>query len=199
MMRRAALADAEAVKALADKTFGDPYIFLPEVQEYLSDPDNLCYLEEENGQLLAAILYHKESPGDIMENMGISAKDYKRIAGKRPCLHYRFIAVDTAAQHRGIAENLMRETLEVIDREQKFGTIFTMFWVKEGSEMPMKDLADRFGYKPLHYLKSPWWKYADRACHLCGGRCKCDAFIYYREVGTRRHNEAGEQKKTENA
>ena len=183
MMRRAVVADAGAVKALADKTFGDPYIFLPEVQAYLEDPDDLCYLEEENGQLLAAILYHKESAEDIMENMGIPKRIYERIAGTRPCLHYRFIAVDEAAQHRGIAEKLMRETLRIIDREEKFGTIFTMFWVKEGEEIPMKALAKKFSYEPLHYLKRPWYKYADRACHLCGGRCKCDAFVYYRKVG----------------
>ena len=173
-MRRATPADAEKVKALADKAFGDPYIFLPEVTAYLEDPDNLCYLEEEEGRLLAAILYHRESPGDIMENMGISKETYERIAGGKPCLHYRFIVVEEEAQHRGLAEKLMSTTLRILDREQKFGAVFTMFWIKDGTEMPMKSLAEQFSYRPLHYLKQPWYKYKDRNCHLCGGRCRCD-------------------------
>ena len=182
-MRRAVYEDAEKLTALTEATFGVRYTFVWEVQEFLQNPDNLIFVEERDGQLAAAICYLQEPKEKIMEDMAISEADYDRIAGDKPALHYKYIAVDEAYQKQGIGDYLSRETLRLIDEEKRFGAIFTMFWVKDEHDMPMEHFAQRFSYQPLHYLKSPWWKYADRTCSLCGGRCKCDAYIYYRTIG----------------
>lgn len=62
-----------------------------------------------------------------------------------------------------------------------YGSIFGSAWVYDG-KIPMSHLFDHFGFRQLYGRKLLWYHEENYRCVVCGGRCRCDAMIYYKKL-----------------
>lgn len=181
-MRRAKIGDAKEMHALLEYTFGENYLYLHEVEEMIQNSRNLICVEERDGRIVAAILYLEVTKEQIMADMGVSDEDIERLSRGKRILHHKCSAVSEDYQRMGIGRRMFLDTLHILDEKGEAGVVFSLFWIKDSGEIPLKRLGESVGFAPLHFLPRPWWKYADRSCNVCGGRCSCNGYVYYRLV-----------------
>ena len=54
---------------------------------------------------------------------------------------------------------------------------------KIGETVPMHKIFDGFGFGVAGEVPMAWYNDENYSCVYCGGRCRCDAVIYYRDLG----------------
>ncbi|MCR4655389.1 MAG: GNAT family N-acetyltransferase [Lachnospiraceae bacterium] len=180
-MRRAVSSDTEEIVQFCEDCFGENYTFVPEMRGFIEDEENRLFVMEDDGRIIAAVLYLKDDKRSVMEDMEVEEADFDRISGGKPVLHHKFCIVRNDYRGRGLMTELMEKALAELERENVYGAVFGQAWIRQ-EEMPMENICARTGYHPYKRQISPWWKYADRTCNICKGRCKCDAMVYYRKL-----------------
>ncbi len=180
-IRKAVSSDTEEIVQFCEDCFGKDYTFIPEMRAFIEDDANRLFVIEEDGRIIAAVLYLKDDKQTVMEDMEVEEEDFDRISKGRPVLHHKFCIVREDCRGRGLMTKLMEDAVAELKREGIYGAVFGQAWIKQG-EMPMENICARTGYQQYKRQIRPWWKYADRTCNICGGRCKCDAMVYYREL-----------------
>lgn len=178
-MRRARIGDTEELVGFTEECFGEAYTFVPEMREFITNENNRLYVEEEDGRIIGAVLFLNDDRDKIMEDMDVRGDDFDRISGGKPILHHKFSIVRDDQRGRGLMTEMLDEAVKELESEGKYGALFTQGWIKQDT-IPMENIFKRMGYKVYGRQIRPWWKYADRTCNICGGRCKCDAMVYYR-------------------
>jgi len=180
-MRSAIKSDASAITDLANLCFGDAYTSVSEVEGFIEDPENRLYIEEDEKGLAGAVLFLKDNKENLNEDMEVSAADFDRISEGKKVLHHKFSIIREDLRGQGIMTRMLDDAIDHAAKEGVYGAIFTQGWIKQG-EIPMENIFYRAGYTVYKRQIKPWWKYADRTCNICGGRCKCDAMVYYRKL-----------------
>ncbi|MCR5356624.1 MAG: hypothetical protein K6E63_04390 [Lachnospiraceae bacterium] len=180
-MRRAVVEDAAAIEQLTCECFGDAYTSLEEVRGFIEDERNRLYVECDEKGLAGAILFLCESKDDFMENMEVKSEDYDKISGGKGVLHHKFSVIRDDLRGRGLMTKMLDDSLKDLKEEGVYGALFTQGWIKQDT-IPMEGIFNRAGYVQYKRQIRPWWKYYDRTCNICGGRCKCDSMVYYREI-----------------
>ena len=180
-MRRATVEDTEELVEFADGCFGRYYIFEPEMRSFISDDNNRFYVEQRDDRIIGAILFLNDSKEKIMEDMEVEADDFDRISKGKPVLHHKFSIIREEYRGQGLMSIMLSDAISRIEQEGRYGAIFTQGWIKE-DQVPMEGIFIRNGYILYKRQIRPWWKYSDRTCNICGGRCKCDAAVYYRQL-----------------
>lgn len=178
-MRRANINDTEEIVRFSEDCFGEAYTFVPEMEGFINDENNRLFVEEENGRIIGAILFLNDDKKTITDEMDVTGDDFDRISQGKPILHHKFSIIRDEYRGRGLMTRMLSEAIGELEREGRYGAIFTQGWIKQDS-IPMEGIFERMGYKRYKRQIRPWWKYADRTCNICGGRCKCDAMVYYR-------------------
>ena len=182
-MRMARDEDAKAVTALTCLCFGDAYTTEEEISGFISFDENRLYVQYDEQGLAGAILFLAEDRQTMIDNLSIDPADYDRIRKDLRTLHHKFSVVRGDLRGRGLMTLMLEEALEEIRKEGRYGAIFVQAWIKQ-DVIPMERIFQRAGYVPYRRQIRPWWKYENRSCNICGGRCKCDAMVYYRTVET---------------
>lgn len=118
--------------------------------------------------------------GEVMEKMAMPREDVEAIAGGRPALIYKSAAVPRRHEHKGVMHALAAAGLETA-RQEGYGSIFASAWVYQGKS-PIAGTFRVFGFKPLYKREKLWYNDPDYTCVVCGGRCTCDAMIYYKTL-----------------
>ena len=180
-MRRAELSDTDELIEFADDCFGKPYIFREEMVSFIQNDLNRLFVTKENGRIIGAILFLNDSKETIMEDMEVTEEDYERISGGKPILHHKFSIIRDEYRGQGLMTEMLSEAIKELEKEGIFGAIVTQGWIKQ-DEIPMEGIFKRMGYIQYKRQIRPWWKFSNRTCNICGGRCKCDAMVYYRPL-----------------
>lgn len=180
-MRRAQLEDARAIKDLTCSCFGDAYTTEDEIKSFIADDNNKLYVTFDDMGLAGTVLFLNEKKENLILDLEIEPQDYDRISGGKQVLHHKFSAVREDLRKRGIMTNMLREAVQILEEEGKCGGVFVQAWIKQGT-IPLEESLYRAGYERYKRQIRPWWKYKDRTCNICGGRCKCDAMVYYRTI-----------------
>lgn len=181
-MRRARPEDAKDITELTCFCFGDLYTTEEEIGRFIDDDRNRLFVLYDDKGLAGSILFLCESKADFMENMEVEPDDFDKISGGKGVLHHKFSVIRKDLRGRGLMTKMLDDALLMLKDEGIFGALFTQGWIKEGT-IPMEGIFERAGYKQYKRQIRPWWKYYDRTCNICGGRCKCDAMVYYRPIG----------------
>ncbi len=186
MLRHGDEKDLEQVKKLSDHLFGDPYISTEEYLELLKI--GYLFVAEEDGEIQAASLHHLITPKELSDEMAVTPEMQKDLCKERPALHFRYHAVYEEHTGKGIGSSLLAYALQEMKEDNKYGSVFTQLWVPLNRNMkekqPMEFLAEKLGFSKLHEQGQPWQieKYKHSYCPVCGGWCRCNARVYYREL-----------------
>ena len=180
-MRKAEAKDAAAITELSNYCFGDAYTSEEEMRGFILDENNRVFLSEDEKGLTGAILFLNESKEELMENLDVAEEDYEGMRDGKKVLHHKFCIVREDQRGKGLMTEMLTEAVDSLKNEDIFGVIFIQTWIKLG-EIPLAGVMDRVNYQKYKRQIRPWWRYADRTCNICNGRCKCDAMVYYRKL-----------------
>ncbi|MBR4719182.1 MAG: GNAT family N-acetyltransferase [Lachnospiraceae bacterium] len=179
-MRRAVIEDTEELVKFGEDCFGKPYIFEDEMRGFISDDNNRLFVEEDEGRIIGATLFLNDDKETIMEDMEVTGEDFDRLTAGRPVLHHKFCIVRDDCRGKGVMTKMLEESFSQLEKEGIYGAVFAQAWIKKG-DIPIEGILKNMGYTTYKRQISPWYKFSDRVCSVCGGRCKCDAMVYYRE------------------
>lgn len=77
----------------------------------------------------------------------------------------------------GLAASMLRLALEDLSGDG-VEAVFALCW-KTGDVVPLKQTVEECGFRFLRKVSRPWYDDAELICPYCGGRCVCDAEIYF--------------------
>ncbi len=180
-MRPAEQRDAKAVTELANLCFGDAYTSLEEMKGFIEDRENRLFIEEDEKGLAGAVLFLKDDKEGLFEDLDVTGDDFDRLSEGKKVLHHKFSIIREDLRGKGIMTRMLDDAIALVEDSGSYGVIFTQGWIKQGS-IPMENIFKRAGYRVYKKQIRPWWKYNDRTCNICGGRCRCDAMVYYRKL-----------------
>ena len=180
-MRRAEVKDARELVEFCEDCFGEAYTFEPEMRSFIQNDQNRLFVLDDEKRIKGAVLFLNDSKESIMEDMEVSADDFDRISRGKPILHHKFSIIRDDLRGQGLMTEMLSEAISKLESEGRYGAIFTQGWIKQ-EQIPMEGIFKRMGYSEYKRQIRPWWKYEDRTCNICAGRCKCDAMVYYRPL-----------------
>lgn len=169
----------EDIQQLCDLRYGTGYLDRPVYEKWMEHPElmNVALIE---GEFAGFSVFVPAAVEELMSHMDMPREDVVRIAGDRPALIYKSAAVPFQFEKRGIMQQLLGNALEDLPK-LGYGSIFGSAWV-HGGRIPMARLFDLFGFSQLYERKMLWYQDKNYRCVVCGGRCKCDAMIYYKQL-----------------
>lgn len=169
----------DMIQELCDLRYGTGYIDRPTYEKWMKHPElmNVALIE---GEFAGFSVFVPATTEELMSHMGMPREDVARIAGDKPALIYKSAAVPFQFEKRGIMQLLLGDALEELPK-LGYGSVFGSAWVYDG-KIPMSRLFDYFGFSRLYGRKMLWYYDEKYCCVVCGGRCKCDAMIYYRQL-----------------
>lgn len=167
------------IQPLCDLRYGDGYIDRQTYEQWMGHPElmNVALVE---GEFAGFSVFVPAGIEDLATHMGMPREDVAHIAGDKPALIYKSAAVPFQFEKRGIMQELLGNALEKLPA-LGYGSAFGSAWMYDG-KIPMSRLFDYFGFRQLYTRKMLWYHDKNYRCVVCGGRCKCDAMIYYKQL-----------------
>nr|WP_027870905.1 GNAT family N-acetyltransferase [[Eubacterium] cellulosolvens] len=178
-MRTAKTEDAKAITELTCFCFGDAYTTEDEIQSFILNKENRLFVVCDDKGLAGAVLFLSEGRDSYLQDMEVNPQDFERIREGKAVLHHKFSVVREDRRGTGLMTLMLEEALRMLREEGIVGALFVQAWIKQG-QIPMEGILERAGYRRYRRQIRPWWKYKDRTCNICGGRCKCDSMVYYK-------------------
>lgn len=167
------------IQQLCDERYGTGYIDKNTYERWMEHPE-LMRVALIEGEFAGFSVFVPASIQELMAHMDMPREDVERIAGDRPALIYKSAAVPVRFGKRGVMRLLLGRALEDAAR-LGYGSVFGSAWVY-GGKIPMSHLFDHFGFRQLYGRKMLWYHEENYRCVVCGGRCRCDAMIYYKQL-----------------
>lgn len=167
----------EHIQPLCDLRYGTGYINEKTYGQWMEHPE-LMDVALIDGEFAGFSVFIPASTEELMSHMGMPREDVERIAGDRPALIYKSAAVPFRFEKRGVMQQLLGNAMEELPA-LGYGSAFGSAWMYDG-RIPMSRLFDLFGFHQLYTRKMLWYHDEDYRCVVCGGRCRCDAMIYYK-------------------
>lgn len=87
-------------------------------------------------------------------------------------------------RHYGFSVPLVAHYLRWTEEESGADLAFSILW-KPNGKAPMAETLEGFGFSYLTDAKRVWYDRENLICPICGGRCSCDAAVYYKKTGRR--------------
>ncbi len=171
--------DFENIRALCDERYGEGY-FTREDFERFSERPELFTAAENDGDFAGFALMVPASEEKVSEQMKIPANEVHKLANGKPLLIYKSLALRKQYEKMGLPYT-MSKLLLTEAKKQGYGTLFASAWVYNG-KMPIEKLFKAFGFIPLGIRNNLWYNETNYRCTVCGGRCRCDAMIFYKSL-----------------
>ncbi|MGN1231726.1 MAG: hypothetical protein ACI4TP_07480, partial [Anaerotignum sp.] len=89
------------------------------------------------------------------------------------------IGVSEEYRQHGLSQILVEAYLQWLISRTEADIAFGVFW-KPNGKAPMAPILQKFGFYHLIDSKNVWYGNEELVCPVCGGRCSCDAAIYYK-------------------
>lgn len=164
---------------LCDERYGPGYLS-KSIFGHWMEHKSLLKAAEIEGEFAGFAVMVPATVQEVMEKMAMPREDVEAIAGGRPALIYKSAAVLQQHEHKGVMHALAAAGLETARREG-YRSIFASAWVYHGKS-PIAGTFRVFGFKPLYKREKLWYNDPGYTCVVCGGRCTCDAMIYYKTL-----------------
>lgn len=141
------------------------------------------FLLTPEGETAGYIYFHAASLDSMAALSRIPRERLAVISEKKaPVIgNLRSIGVVKAYRHRGLSEELVRFYLERLQNDWSADTAFGVFW-KPNGHIPMERTLTAFDFIHLGDSSRVWYDNDELICPVCGGRCRCDAAIYYKPI-----------------
>lgn len=172
------LDEVDAAIALCDACVGNG-MYAPEaIRKCIDSEDSFFYLLKTGAGEMAGYLYfYITDLAQIAVDGKFSADLVEQPKQKR---FGKIQSIGIRAEYRGegLSTKMVRfalHRLQAMGMEQ----VFIICW-KKGAEVPLKPTLAQCGFQFLCTTKKVWYDHPRLYCPYCGGRCRCDAEIYYR-------------------
>lgn len=91
------------------------------------------------------------------------------------------IGVHSKYRQKQLSKRLVKIYLQWLLDKTPAEIAFGVFWKPNGM-VPMEKTLKAFGFSHLADTKRVWYDKTELICPVCGGRCECDAAIYYKQL-----------------
>jgi len=168
------------IKELYELRFGEGYVDEEEFARWMEHPEFIQIILAE-GEFAGAAVLLPASTAEIAVKMGMTEQEVLDITGGRPAIIYKCTALWPRFEKRGINHVVAADGLR---RAEAGGycAIFSTAWVYHNS-VPARHVFEHLGYTKLYRRKMLWYNNENYKCVICGGRCVCDAEVYYKKLG----------------
>lgn len=179
IFRNATETDFASIKQLCDLRFGSGYFDRDTFGIWSCCPEFFKVAYHQNNFVGYAVMI-PATYQEIGQHMKMTTENVSEIAQNKPALIYKSLSVCKEYEKLGIP---LAFSELLIDTAHKlgFGTIFASAWVFNG-KMPIAKMFEKLDFKPLFLRHMLWYDDKRYHCVICGGNCKCDAMIYYKNI-----------------
>lgn len=171
--------EVDMAKAMCDACVGKGLYTKEEIIKTIDSNTNFFYLiYNENGDTVGYVYYYVANIEEIANDAKLG-KDIFRSVEKDLRIVGKIQSVGVMNEYRGegIAKKAIRFALDKFC-EMGIKTVFTICW-KKGDTVPLKKALTECGAVFLSSAQKVWYDKNELECPFCGGRCTCDAEVYY--------------------
>lgn len=172
--------DYPRIKELCELRFGSGYLDETGYARWMEHPD-LIQMAMIDGEFVGVAVLLPASTEEIAQKMGMTQAEVLDITGGRPALVYKCAVLWPQYEKRGINHIVAADGLKR-GEDGGYSAIFSAAWMYNGST-PAQHVFEHMGYTKLYIRKMLWYDDKQYRCIACGGRCTCDAMIYYKKLG----------------
>lgn len=170
--------EVEAAVALCNACVGEGMYCSQEIRKTIPAEDAFFYLlKTEEGEIAGYLYFYITQLTKIASDgkfpPALAEQPQQKRFGK-----IQSIGIKEEYRGEGLSTKMIRFAMS---RLQAMGMerVFIICW-KKGSDVPLKPTLVQCGFQFLCVTKRPWYDHPKLHCPYCGGRCCCDAEIYYR-------------------
>lgn len=171
--------DFENIKQLCDLRYGTGYFTEKTMMSFMKCPD-LFKIAEENGRFVGFAAFIATEKEKIAESMKLDIGEVMRISGEKPAVIYKSHAIKAEYEKMGLPVAMTSMLLEE-GKRLGYGSVFASAW-KYGEIIPMEKTFKKLDFIPLEIRENLWYDDENYRCIVCGGRCRCEAMLYYRVI-----------------
>ena len=181
-MRLADVRDIDFIVSESDKVFGAGYMTKEDAGRIIQDKDCFLYVEDLDGEPVAALLVRYEDDDTVMEATELTVEELHARSHGEKVLHSKFLFVREDMQKSGIAQVFLGKALDRIAADHpEYGMVYGILWEYNGT-VPVQKVCERNGYRFWKRLHLPYYKDENYYCIICKGRCRCDGLLYSKEL-----------------
>lgn len=170
--------DIKAVLSIADECVGKNLYSEDDFLSALNADDRfLLVLKDRDDTIVGYIYFLITTPGEI-ENQTLLKR--ASLSSLPRCGRIQSVALRKASRGMGYSVLMINSALEIL-LENKISEVYAVCW-KPGDIPPLSSPLKRCGFSYLMTAEKPWYRNEKLFCPYCGGRCSCDADIYYKKL-----------------
>lgn len=168
------------IKELCELRFGSGYVDEADYTQWMEHPDLIQVVLVE-GDFAGVAVLRPASAEVIAQKMGMTEAEVLDITGGKPALIYKCAALWPWYEKKGINHIVAADGLSR-GEAGGYSAVFSAAWMYNG-KTPAQHVFQHLGFTPLYLRKMLWYNDEKYKCIVCGGRCTCDAMIYYKKLG----------------
>lgn len=172
------LDEVDAAIALCNACVGDGMYCAEEIKKSIDAEDSFFYLLKTEAGEIAGYLYFYITDLAQIALDGKFPADLVEQPQQKPVGKIQSIGIKNKYRGEGLSTKMIRfamRRLQAVGMER----VFIICW-KKGVEVPLRPTLSQCGFQFLCVAKKVWYDHPRLRCPYCGGRCCCDAEIYYR-------------------
>lgn len=172
----------EAV-ALCDRCVGENMYQHEALAEAITLPDHCFFLlKTAEGKNAGYIYYYLTDMESIAAHAKLSMSPFKTVYPRKnaPVGKIQSVGLLEEYRKRGLAARMIRFALECL-RKRSIEMAYIICWKIDGV-VSLASALRECGFSHLAEAKRVWYDMMDLVCPVCGGRCECDAEVYYKRL-----------------
>ncbi len=179
IIRNAIIDDDYKIIDLCNRRYGKGYMTNEIFNKLLENPD-FFKVATINNEFAGFASFLPENIEKIAKAMGQSMFDIINISGDKPSVIYKSAALEPNFEHGGIMQNLLAKLIEQATNKG-YSTVFASAWMI-GDTVPIEKTLKKFDFIYVGNCSMLWYGDKEYNCIICGGRCQCNAAIYYKKL-----------------
>ena len=180
-LRPLKLEELDQAIALCDQCVGDNLYSHAELAETLEDPDRFFYVfATEQGELAGYIYFYVTDRERVAKEAKLDPALLEPLTADPNARVGKIQSVGVAEEYRRQGMAIALTSLAVEKLSQLGLDIVYIFCWKIGERVPLAKTLAHSHFRFLTIAKRIWYDHPDLYCPCCGGRCTCDAAVYYK-------------------
>lgn len=175
--------DLEHTAALCDICVGKNLYTQAKIRSAMENRDHYFYLlQTRAGESVGYIYFYLTDVPAVARDARVDREMLESLCadpGGQVC-KIQSVAVLADYRGRGLAAQMVRFALQQIRPRQIQGA-FAVCW-KMGQVVPLEKTLRECGFAFLTEAEKVWFDEEELFCPYCGGRCHCNAEIYYKQL-----------------
>lgn len=182
--------EIDEAAALCDYCVGKNLYKREELAKAITHKDHFFFLlKTVGGENAGYIYYHLTNLETLAKQAKLPAGKFEEVCPMKNTSVGKLQSIGLLEKYRkrGLAARMIRFALDDM-RKISVGTVFTVCW-KNGGGVALERALLECDFSYLAGSKMTWHDVAELICPVCGGRCFCDAEIYYKHINQEESNE----------